>query len=570
MLHRIAVANSIEEESSAIELDSHADSPVVGKHAIILNKTGKQVKVSGFTDKLGSAIPVDVVDAALMYDCSYTGRSYLMVIRNALYVKEMNVSLIPPFVMRLADIIIDECPKFLSKSPTIENHSVYFPEHGLRLPLQIYGIISYLPARTPTDEELDNPEMQLELTPDVPDWDPHSDTYQQQEEAMINFRGELKEGSKKKFIVSSVISRALDPVAMAGDIISRSVHRIYSIKTADGSKSHVSPQQLSDIWNIGLETARKTLQVTTRLCPRTGDGITLNRRYANNDRMIRYKHLPTNIFMDTMFASRRVGKSYRGYTCVQVYASEFGWVRADLMRSEKDLHHSLKSLFKEVGVPMKLIADGAKAQVAGKARVLCERANCSVIELEKNTPFANRAERYIQTLKSGSKADMVQMDSPLVFWDYCIERRAKIENSIAKENYLLKGSVPHSVMTGEMTDISNLCNFKWYEWVKFRKPGELYPYPTEWIGRCLGPATSKGNAMSQHVLTESGEVLPVQTLRRFTPSELASPIDTAKRERMDQIIRKRFGDSKHVPNDWGDGEGNRMIQYRMTIQILWI
>ena len=66
-----------------------------------------------------------------------------------------------------------------------------------------------------------------------------------------------------------------------------------------------------------------------RLCPRTGYDIMLNRRYLNNDRMIQYRRLPTNIFMDTMFASRRVGKSYRGYTCVQVYATEFGWLRAD-------------------------------------------------------------------------------------------------------------------------------------------------------------------------------------------------------------------------------------------------
>ena len=43
---------------------------------------------------------------------------------------------------------------------------------------------------------------------------------------------------------------------------------------------------------------------------------------------------------------------------------------------------------------------------------------------------------------------------------------------LAKDNHLLNGSVPHSVMTDEMTDISQICNFRWYEWVKFRKPGE--------------------------------------------------------------------------------------------------
>ena len=87
------------------------------------------------------------------------------------------------------------------------------------------------------------------------------------------------------------------------------------------------------------------------------------------------------------------------YKYVQVYATEFGWIRADPMKSERGIAHSLKSMFKEIGVPSKLIADGARAQVKGKARELCDQANCDIIELEKNTPASNRAERYIQILK---------------------------------------------------------------------------------------------------------------------------------------------------------------------------
>ena len=69
---------------------------------------------------------------------------------------------------------------------------------------------------------------------------------------------------------------------------------------------------------------------------------------------------------------------------------------------------------------------------------------------------ANRAGRYIRTLKNGIKIDMVCAGSPLEFWGYYIDRRAMINNSIAKENYFLKGEVPHSVMTGDLIDISNL------------------------------------------------------------------------------------------------------------------
>ena len=48
--------------------------------------------------------------------------------------------------------------------------------------------------------------------------------------------------------------------------------------------------------------------VTTLLFPRSVEVISLNRRYANNDRMIRYKHLPVNIFMGAMYASKKYGK----------------------------------------------------------------------------------------------------------------------------------------------------------------------------------------------------------------------------------------------------------------------
>ena len=56
--------------------------------------------------------------------------------------------------------------------------------------------------------------------------------------------------------------------------------------------------------------------------------------------------------------------------------------------------------------------------------------------------------------------------------------------------------------------------------------------------------------MSQHVLTESGEILSSQTLRSLTQNELDSPSEQEKRERMNDSIRNRYGDSKSVPDNW--------------------
>ena len=133
-------------EVSALKFDSHADSPVVGKYCLVFRRTGRQVKVSGFTDQLGAPIQVEVVDAAVAHDCEYTGKTYMLVLRNALYLPRMTVSLVLPSMMRLAGIDLNECPKFLSKSPTIEYHSIYFSDFHLRIPLHLHGVISYLPV----------------------------------------------------------------------------------------------------------------------------------------------------------------------------------------------------------------------------------------------------------------------------------------------------------------------------------------------------------------------------------------------------------------------------------------
>ena len=127
IMSRVSMAEQSDDgyQSSAIELDSHADSPVVGNCARIIERTGKFVSVSGFTDKLGKPMRVQVVHACVLYECDQPGKKYLMMIRNALYVPEMKECLLHPIMMRLVGIDVDECPKFLSKSPSILNHSVF-------------------------------------------------------------------------------------------------------------------------------------------------------------------------------------------------------------------------------------------------------------------------------------------------------------------------------------------------------------------------------------------------------------------------------------------------------------
>ena len=87
--------------------------------------------------------------------------------------------------------------------------------------------------------------------------------------------------------------------------------------------------------------------------------------------------------------------------------------------------------------------------------------------LEGSTQWANRAELYVGLFKEAVRKDMLQENPPLVFWDYCAERRAAIANMTAKELFQLLGQTPHFATFGEEGDISNICQFGWYEWVYF-------------------------------------------------------------------------------------------------------
>ena len=60
--------------------------------------------------------------------------------------------------MRLAQIELDEEPKFLAKNPTLEHHSMFCPRTNNRLHFSLHGIVSYLPTRLPTQDEF-NPSM---------------------------------------------------------------------------------------------------------------------------------------------------------------------------------------------------------------------------------------------------------------------------------------------------------------------------------------------------------------------------------------------------------------------------
>ena len=79
--------------------------PVCNAHMHVVDKgahveyTRRTVDVNASSPIYDTA-PLHVVGYVIQYDCSNSRQSYLMIIRNALFVPEMTYHIIPRFIMR--------------------------------------------------------------------------------------------------------------------------------------------------------------------------------------------------------------------------------------------------------------------------------------------------------------------------------------------------------------------------------------------------------------------------------------------------------------------------------------
>ena len=226
--------------------------------------------------------------------------------------------------------------------------------------------------------------------------------------------------------------------------------------------------------------------------------------------MLRYKRVSEYFFMDTFFATKKSGKSSRGHTCCQLFVTDKGFVYVVPMRTKSEVLQAVKQFAKEIGAPDAIICDMSREQTSRSLRKFCGEIGTTLRVLEEGTPWANKAELYIGLIKEAVRKDMKDSNCPLAFWDYCAERRARINNMTAKDTFNLHGSNPHTVLTGDEGDISSLCQFGWYEWCYYCDHTEKFPFNKEVLGRILGPAKGEGNEMAQWVLKANGNVVPAR------------------------------------------------------------
>ena len=168
----------------------------------------------------------------------------------------------------------------------------------------------------------------------------------------------------------------------------------------------------------------------------------------------------------------------------------------------------LKEFAPEIGVPTKLILDHAGEHGSDEVRKFAKECAMAVQLFEESTQWSDLAEKYIGILKTAALKDLHDSFCPMKLWCYAVEYRTAVHNVTAHDTFKLGGVNPSMVTHGQEADISNLCRFKFYEWVYYWDQKENIPEQKGRLGRTLGPSKFEGNEMAQYILKENGKVVP--------------------------------------------------------------
>jgi hypothetical protein len=350
-----------------LELDSHADTIVLGKNCVILSHTGRECDVSPYTSTYKAITNVPIVSGATAWTCQNTGDTYILVFHEALWMGDViDHTLVNPNQLRHFGVTVQDNPYH-----AVQMHIATEAE-DMCFPLHSEGTTIFLSTRTPTEQELHEC-VHIQLTSKAP-WDPHAvqfpDPPRRVEEGLLSdgfSTGRTIDALHRSDIALQGATCSCDTVCpcpqqiverlVAAVRVPEVLNDVPSRRTFMSSDRHssVTPEELSERWCIGLEQARNTVRVTTQKGTRSAI-LPLSRRYRA-DRVFERPLLRGHFYSDTMDGRH---KSLDGNKYAQVFANKDFFGVAYPMEAKSGAGDALRQFVYDYGRPEKLTTDGSR------------------------------------------------------------------------------------------------------------------------------------------------------------------------------------------------------------------
>ena len=460
------------ERNALVELDSHADTCCLGSGFRIIEQTGKCCDVTPY-DNSSVTHDVPIVKGATAYTHPESGMTYILVFGQSLYFgSKIDHSLINPNQLRAHRLIVDDVPKHLSYDYK-STHSIMDYDKTFSIPLQLRGIISSFEVHFPSKEELDCCDW-IAMTSHTVEWDPYLGEFAENEDEVPKHEDKKDERNLFEVSLSSVCCDDYSFMKCIRQVCSSTITKKDTLRAED----------LARTLNIGLQTARDAIKVTTQKMIRNAVHP-LQRKFRTMKQQLRYNYLGGShgrLYSDTLISRL---KSIRGNSVAQIFVNNAKWKKVVPIPTKAHAPTALKIVVQDIGIPSHIHTDGAREMTRGEWKKYCDLLAIKMTHVEPYSPFQNKAELGINELKHDLKWRMTLTETPRRLWDYCLEYCADVNNILPHPFPVLQGRTSLELMMGHTPDISEYSEFGWYDPIYYFD-SNAFPDGQEKIGRWLG------------------------------------------------------------------------------------
>jgi hypothetical protein len=547
------------------ELDTHADTCCAGANWKLMETTNEVCEVTPFLDSYEPIKEVKVGWCCTVWTSMDTGREFLLVGDQMLWFgTQMNHSLINPNQICEYGIPVYDDPFSVLQFGTDGN--------AIFIPFDTTGMIVYFESRVPTDWEERNLPI-LILTGE--EWDsvgvqlaPNGGSREQaemrtirslttgipkrrlaklrQQKANIEHWGQIENELSK---ISSTLEprtfckRLIQAVNIASthrDDVNEELERRKASSITTDRHSKVGPEELAKKWNIGLETAKNTIQVTTQ------NGIRTAIHPMSRRVRVDHLHLHRPLLRGTWYGDTLLAKvkSRLGNTCANIF-TQGKFTKVAPMMSRAEAGKSLVEFTDDVGIPESLATDGA-GEFTGRSTEFVKEARRMRIKLHtteqgrKNQNHA--AEREIGFLAKRWKLRMRKKKVPKRLWDFGLIYESELLSRMARGTDLRSG---YEEVAGNTPDISEWLDFEFLDlvwWIDRPNKPDVTD-KTRRLARWLGVSHRVGSNMCYWLITDSGQIVSKTSVEHATRDDYLQVSTMKKIEEFDEKIEERLDDS---------------------------
>jgi len=261
---------------------------------------------------------------------------------------------------------------------------------------------------------------------------------------------------------------------------------------------------------VPVERIKKTLDATTQFYRATVHHP-FRKHFKSRFPAANVRRIPEWVSTDTIFSDVAAADDgvlgHGGCMMLQLYGGmDSHFLAGYPLSSEAHVPATFEDFIRDHGAPQGLASDMAKSETSHKIRDILRMYCVKDRQSEPYYQHQNPIERRIQDVKRMSTAVMDHTGCPGKYWLLSTLYVIALLNVLVNAN----GVIPHSVVTGQVTDVSPFITFHFWESVFFEEPGK-----PERLGRWVGPAEKQGDILTYKIIaTDTGKLVIRSNVRK--------------------------------------------------------